>query len=177
MTIIAATGLTLTGLYSTDETTATTLPIGTWAGQAYRTMARVVVPVAAGDLLDIDGRARVTNDAPDPRYTVGVETGLWGYDCDSGQGSAGPWWLLDRQTGDNVDVPRHHLPISITGAYTVPADWPDGHRLVVVLRCDAASTAARAGDALTVDNLTRLTVRRRTALAPAPAPVSLREAK
>lgn len=159
-------GATLAAVYSTNETTATTLPIGTWAGQAYRTMARLIVPVNPGDVLDIDGRARVTNDAPLPRYTVGVSTGLWGYDCDDGVGSAGPWWLLDTQTGDNVDPARHHMPVSITAVYTVPADWPDGHRLVVVLRCDAASTQARADDALTVDKLTRLTARRWTTPTP-----------
>lgn len=149
-------------VYSTNETTASTLPVGSWAGQLPRTMARLIVPVAAGDVLDIDGRARVTNDASLPRYPVGVETGLWGYDCDDGYGSDGMWWLLDAQTGDNVTPDRHHLPVAITGVYTVPADWPAGHRLVVVLRCDAESTAARADDALTVNPLTRLTVRRWT---------------
>lgn len=167
MTIITTEGMQLATVYSTDETPATTLPIGTWAGQNYRTMARLIVPVWAGDVLDVDGRARVTNDASDPRYTVGVETGLWAYDCDNGLGSKGEWWLIDRQTGDNVDVPRHHLPVAITGVYRVPDDWPDAHRIVIVLRCDAASTAARTGDALTVDDLTRLTVRRWTAPAAA----------
>jgi hypothetical protein len=167
MTITSAStgveGMALASVCSTNETTATTLPIGSWAGQAYRTIARLIVPVAPGDVLDIDGRARVTNDASEPRYNVGVETGLWGYDVDTELGSSGAWWLLDAQTGDNVTPDRHHLPVAITGVYTVPADWPAGHRLVVVLRCDAESTAARAGDALTVNKLTRLTVRRWTA--------------
>lgn len=146
-------------LYSTNTTTATTLPITPWSGQAVRTVARVIVPVSAGQVLDMDGRARFTNDAPLPRYTVGISTALWGYDVDSGLGSAGPWWTLDHSTGDNVTPDRHHIPVTITGVYTVPADWPAGHRITVVLRSDAASTQARDGDAVTADDLTRLTVR------------------
>jgi hypothetical protein len=162
MTIITTEGMALAATYSTAETTATTLPVGTHAGSMFRTMARLIVPVTPGDVLDIDGRARVTNDASEPRYTVGVTTGLWGYDVDTEEGSSGPWWLLDQETGDNVDAPRHHLPVAVTAVYTVPPDWPAGHRIVVVLRCDAESTAWRSGDALTVDPRTRLTVRRWT---------------
>jgi hypothetical protein len=160
---VATDGMTVAALYSTNVSTATTLPIGTWSGQEYRTMARVIVPVIAGDMLDCDGRARVTNDAPEPRYTVGVSTALWAYDCDDGLGSSGPWTQIDVSTGDNVDPARHHMPVAITAVYTVPATWPPGHRIVIVLRSDAASTQARANDALTVDPLTRLTVRRWTA--------------
>lgn len=152
----------LAATYSTDETTATTLPIGTWSGQAFRTMARLIAPVNAGDILVMNGRARVTADMPDPRYTVGVSTSLMGYDCDDGLGSSGPWWPLDSSTGDNVDPSRHHMPIVIHGVYQVPDSWPHGHRIVVVLRSDAASTAARSGDFVTVDKLTRLTVDRWT---------------
>lgn len=159
---VSTAGMTLTGLYTTNVSTATSLPIGTWAGQYLRTMARVIVDVAPGDVLDIDGRARVTNDAPEPRYTVGVSTALWQYDADNGLGSAGTWTQIDVSTGDNVDPPRHHLPVALTGIYTVPPDWPAGHRMVIVLRSDAASTDARPGDALTADDLTRLTVRRWT---------------
>lgn len=162
MTIITTEGMALAAEYSTDETTAVTLPVGSHAGQVFRTMARLIVPVVAGDVLGCDARARVTNDASLPRYTVGVTTGLWGYDCDDGVGSDGPWWLLDPETGDNVTPDRHHLPVAVTAVYKVPEDWPDGHHIVVVLRCDAESTAVRPGDALTVDPRTRLTVRRWT---------------
>lgn len=150
----------LAGITTTDETTATVLPITPWAGGAVRTMARDIVPVAPGDLLDIDGRARVTNNASLPRYTVGVSTSIWEYDLDDGLGSDGPWTQIDTSTGDNVSPDRHHMPLLTTAVYTVPADWPAGHRIVIVLRSDAASTQARTGDALTVDPLTRLTVRR-----------------
>lgn len=167
MTITNTEGQVLAATYSTDETTASTLPIGTWASQFFRTMARVIVPVAAGDSLKIIGRARVTADMPEPRYTVGISTSLWGYDCDGALSSSGPWWPLDSSTGDNVTPDRHHMPIVLAGFYHVPADWPTGHRLVVVIRSDAASTAARSGDCVTVDKLTRLTVDRWTTPAPA----------
>lgn len=165
MTVTTTEGMTLAAEYSTDETTATTLPITPWAGGAVRTMARVIVPVASGDILSCDARARVTNNAPEPRYTVGVSSSLWAYDCDTALGSAGPWVQIDTSTGDNVDPARHHMPLLTTAVYTVRADWPAGHRIVIVLRSDAASTQARADDALTVDPLTRLTVRRWTAQA------------
>lgn len=163
MTVITTENMILTAEYSTDETKASTLPIMPWAGQAVRTMARVIVPVAAGDVLSCDARARVTNNSPEPRYTVGVSSSLWAYDCDDGLGSDGPWVQIDTSTGDNVDAPRHHMPLLTTAVYTVPTGWPPGHRIVIVLRCDAASTQARANDALTVDPLTRLSVRRWTA--------------
>lgn len=154
-----------TGLWSTTEVTADTLPIKPWANQAYRTMLRVVVPVEAGDVLDITGRARVTNDTGrdrgEPGYNVGVGYHLWGYDVDSGQGSSGPWWRLGERNGDNVDRGRHHMPLHTEDVYRVPADWPTGHRIVVVFRGDAHSTAAVDGDTLTVDDgYGVLTVRR-----------------
>lgn len=168
MTIINTEGMVLAALYSTNEVAATTLPIGTWAGQAYRTMLRAIVPVAAGDVLDVDGWSRPTNNAALPRYTVGVTYGLWAYDVDNGLGSAGTWWHIGPECGDNVSADRHHLPIALTSVYAVPDDWPAGHRIVIVLRADAASTAARAGDALTADPLGTLTVRRWTTPDPTP---------
>jgi hypothetical protein len=52
------------------------------------------------------------------------------------------------------------MPLLVDTVYTVPADWPDGHRMTVVLRGDAHSTAAD-GQYLTVDPLYgQLTVRR-----------------
>lgn len=161
MTVTTTEGMTLAALYSTDEVTAVTtgLPVGTWAGQNYRTMLRVVVPVAAGDVLDINGWARCTNNVG---YTVGIEYGLWQYDADNGQGSSGTWTLTGPQCGDNVDPTRHHMPLAIADVYPIPPDWPEGHRIVIVLRADAASTAAQSGDKVTVDPLGTLTVRRWT---------------
>ncbi|MFF8100196.1 hypothetical protein ACF07S_10530 [Streptomyces sp. NPDC016640] len=154
-------GVTLTGVYATDEVPASTLPIGTGPAQGYRTLLRVVVPVTAGDVLDVIGRARVTNDT-DPGYTVGVGYHLWAYDADSGQGSSGPWTRISSYCGDNVDRTRHHMPLIVDTVYTVPDDWPTGHRIVVVLRGDAMSTRAD-GQSITVDKAYgQLTVRRYT---------------
>lgn len=157
MTTIAAAGLALAALYATDEVVATTLPVDL-STSTWRTMLRVVVPVAPGDVLDVDARARVTTELP---YVVGVGYHLWAYDVDDGLGSAGPWTKLGPSSGDNVDVRRHHLPIHVTAVYTMPADWPAGHRAVVAMRADAHSTAWQQGDTITVDQAYgHLTVRR-----------------
>jgi hypothetical protein len=154
-------GCTLTGLYATDEVPASSLPIGLSAGLGYRTLLRAVVPVVAGDVLDVTARARVTNDTS-PGYVVGVGYHLWQYDCDNGQGSASPWTRISSWCGDNVDRVRHHMPLYTDTVYTVPDSWPAGHRMVVVLRGDAMSTAAD-GQSITVDrDYGQLTVRRYT---------------
>jgi hypothetical protein len=154
VTITDSSGRLPTALYATDEVVATTIPVDL-PSDTYRTMLRVVVPVAAGDLLDAEGWARVTNDVGvsrgDKGYTVGVGYHLWAYDADNGQGSAGIWTRISPLCGDNVSRDRHHMPLAISTVYTVPADWPKGHRMVIVLRADAHSTAWVAGDILTVD--------------------------
>jgi hypothetical protein len=146
-----------TAIYGTDEVVAATIPVDL-SSTTYRTMMRLIVPVVAGDLLDVDGRARVTNNCG---YNIGVGYHLWAYDVDSGQGSSGPWWRISPYNGDNVDPQRHHMPLHISTLYQVPSDWPAGHRIVVVLRADAHSTAWESGDTLTVDQAYGyLTVRR-----------------
>lgn len=166
MTILTRSSLTLASLHAPDEVVAATLPVDL-ATDTWRTMLRLIVPAAAGDLLDAHGWARVTNDTGvdrgEPGYTVGVGYHLWAYDCDSGFGAAGPWWKISPSCGDNVTRARHHMPLAISTVYEVPADWPDGHRIVVVLRADAHSTAWVAGDTLTVDQeYGQMTVRRWT---------------
>jgi hypothetical protein len=154
-------GCTLAGLYATDEVPASSLPIGLSSGLGYRTLLRVVVPVVAGDVLDVSARARVTNDTA-PGYTVGVGYHLWMYDADSGQGSAGSWTRISSWCGDNVTRDRHHMPLLTDTVYVVPDGWPAGHRMVIVLRGDAMSTAAD-GQSITVDrDYGQLTVRRYT---------------
>ncbi|MFD1278012.1 hypothetical protein [Streptomyces kaempferi] len=152
-------GCTLAGLYATDEVPATKIKIQPGAGLGYATLLRVVVPVEPGDVLDISGRARVTNDTS-PSYTVGVGYHLWQYDVDNGLGASGVWTRISSFCGDNVDHTRHHMPLLTDTVYTVPADWPEGHRITIVLRGDAMSTAAD-GQYLTVDpEYGQLTVRR-----------------
>lgn len=142
-------------LHSTDEVVATSLPVDL-STETWRTMLRAVVPVAAADQLDVSAWARVTNDCG---YVIGVGWHLWAYDVDAALGSAGPWWRISLSNGDNVEPKRHHMPLHISTVYEVPADWPAGHRIVVVLRADAHSTAAQSGDVLTVDPLGSLVVR------------------
>lgn len=149
-------GLRVVALHTTDETVAASLPIGGTAGAQNRTIMRVVVPVEPGDLLDITGRARVTNDVAGIRYTVGVGFWIGGYDVDDGVPYADKTWVqMGAWSGDNVTPDRHHMPMVLTGdLYEVPADWPAGHRIVVVFRADAHSTqwaANGGGDVLTVD--------------------------
>lgn len=160
----AAGPLTLAGLHATDEVTATYLPVDAVA-DTYRTMLRAVVPVDAGDLLDVTAWARVTNNTGKDRnedgYTVGVGYHLWTYDVDTPEGDDGPWWRISPWCGDNVTRDRHHMPLAIDCVHRVPADWPTGHRIVVVLRADAHSTAWVDGDILEVDGAYgHLTVRR-----------------
>lgn len=174
MTITNLSGLTMAGFHSTNEVVASTLPVDlpttTW-----RTIMRVIVPAEPGDLLDASAWFKVTNDILPVAYPVGVGAHLWAYDCDSGQGSSGPWWRLDGEAGSvgmNVFRDLHHLTLPVAVPYQVPADWPAGHRIVIALRADAHSTAwdkdgdGLAEDKLTVDPYGRLTVRR---YAPAPA--------
>lgn len=153
-------GCTLAGLYATDEVPASRILVRNKAG-TYATLLRVVVPVTAGDVLDVSARARVTNDTS-PGYTIGFGYHLWAYDVDNGLGSSGPWTRISTWCGDNVPRDRHHMPLLTDTVYTVPADWPTGHRIVVVLRGDAHSTRAD-GQYLTVDQgYGHLTVRRYT---------------
>ncbi|WP_416983564.1 hypothetical protein [Streptomyces sp. T028] len=156
---------TLLGIHATDEVPASTLPIGLSSGLGFRTLLRIVVPVTAGDVLDVSGRARVTNDTS-PGYTVGVGYHLWMYDADNGLGSAGSWTRISSLCGDNVSRDRHHMPLLVDTVYTVPADWPVNpdtgipHRMTVVLRGDAMSTLAD-GQSITVDKeYGQLTLRR-----------------
>ncbi|MBV7671366.1 hypothetical protein STHAL_18110 [Streptomyces halstedii] len=159
LTADAPGGLPLAGLYTTNDVATAALPVDL-ATDTWRTILRVVVPVEAGDVLDVGAWFKVTNDVG---YNVGVGAHLWAYDVDSGQGTAGPWWRLDAVAGSvgmNVTKDLHHLTLPVAVPYVVPEGWPAGHRIVIVLRADAHSTAWKAGDTLTVDKVGRLTVRR-----------------
>ena len=164
------------GEYSSDVATpGVKLPVDT-VTDTWRTVVTRVLPVDPGDLLDVDARARVTNDTGVSRgtagYTVGIGAHLWIYDCDPDPDETGvvpvvsarPWTKIAPSWGDNVSRDRHHLPIHVTAHWQVPADWPVGHRIVVVLRADAHSTAAVAGDTITVDGTYTLLKVRRSAL-------------
>ncbi|MER5892271.1 hypothetical protein [Streptomyces sp. NPDC001876] len=164
MTIINLPTLSLSGFHSTNELVPSALKVdlstATWV-----TVMRVVVPVDAGDLLDVSAWFKVTNDITPTAYPVGVGAHLWAYDVDDGAPVPRPaesWWRLDEagSVGMNVDRDLHHLTLPLAVAYQVPEDWPAGHRMTVALRADAHSTAWQPADVLTVDQVGRLTVRR-----------------
>ena len=137
----------------TDEVCPSFIPIGTAPG-GYVTMLRLVCPPCVpGDILDVSGFARITDDAALPRYTVGVGYHGWAYDADDGVTPVRNkvWTLISPTCGDNVTPDRHHMPLVYCFAWQVPATWPSGHRPVIVARADAESTAVRSGDRLTVD--------------------------
>lgn len=148
-------------VYADDELVASSIPVDLTTETAVRLM-RVVVPVEAGDVLDITAEGRITND---DTYNIGVGSFLAWYDVDDGIAwpHAWPWTRIGTPTGDNVTPARHHMPLTLTRVYMVPADWPSGHRMVVNLLVDAHSTAWRSGDTLTVDAYGQLVVRRWTA--------------
>lgn len=161
MPYLTTTGLTLNTVMATDKDQPTAGSVAAGALETtgipvdlptttYRTLYRVVLgAVSPGDVLDITGEARVTNDVG---YTVGVGWHLWIYDYNNSLKTNGPWWRISPLMGDNVDTAvRHHMPLHISTLHRMPDDWPDGHRPVVVLRADAHSTAWQAGDTLTVD--------------------------
>jgi len=175
MTVINAGALDLTGFHTTNEVVPADLVIDL-STSTWKTVMRVVVPVQAGDLLDVSAWMKATNDEG---YNVGLGAHLWAYDCDPAPGPDGtvpavsvrPWWRLDGEAGsvgENVTKDTHHITLAVAVPYVVPADWPVGHRIVVVLRADAHSTAwdkdgdGVAEDRLTVDPYGRLTVRRYT---------------
>jgi hypothetical protein len=145
-------------LHAADTRVATTIPVDLSASTAVRIM-RVVVPVTAGDVLDLDADGRVTNDVG---YNVGVGWYLAWYDYDDGVPwpHAQPWTKIGTSSGDNVDPTRHHMPMKLGRAYKVPDTWLSGHRMVVNFMVDAHSTAWQAGDTLTVDDLGLLKVTR-----------------
>ncbi|MFD5137442.1 hypothetical protein ACFWMX_14570 [Streptomyces sp. NPDC058378] len=167
MTITNAPSMTLAALHTTDECATATLPVDLSA-ETWRTVLRVIVPANPGDVLDVEARARVTNDTGrnrgQPGYTCGIGYHLWAYDVDDGKGAArteADWRRISTLNGDNVSRDRHHMPLHTSTVYRLPDDWPAGHRIVVVLRVDAHSTAWVSGDTITVDGeYAHMTVRR-----------------
>lgn len=161
MTTLTTAGRQLAGMSSDDEVVAATVPVHPVPG-TYTELSRVVVEACQpGDQLEVNARARITNDCG---YTIGVGYHLWLYDVDDGLAwPHGEWTRISPFNGDNVTKPRHHMPLHCTATYELPAAWPAGHRPVVVYRGDAHSTAWQDGDALTVDQDYGLLIVRRWA--------------
>lgn len=127
---------------------AATIPVDLPTGTPV-TLARIVTgTLSAGDLLDIEAWARVTNDVG---YTVGVGYYLKGYEYTE-PGLVNPYFDVESMNGENVtpNGQTHHLPIHWSGLWEVPASL-DGKRVVLNFRVDAHSSAWQLGDTLTVD--------------------------
>lgn len=127
------------------------LAVTSKAGEGFEVILSTAASVDAGDTLDVSAYFRVTNEL---LATVGVAGHLWAYDLD---GDTTKQWRIGPANGDNVDRQRHHMPVAVSTIYSVPPDWPDGHRMAVVLKADAHSTATN-GD-LEVDRNGNLIVR------------------
>jgi hypothetical protein len=136
------------GIYSTDESVATTLPVSGAAGVSQPWLARLAIPdpVAPGDILEVDAQARVTSEL---NYNVGVGYHLWAFVVGA---STGKWWRISPLNGDNVNLARHHMPLHCDAVWTVPADWPAGGCPAIVYRGDAHSTAWQPGHKITNDH-------------------------
>lgn len=176
MTAISSTGLELVRVQSDDQLMSPTIPVDLSTETPKRLYRLVTGPLMPSDLLDIDADARVTNDcgrSGGTRYTIGVGWHLWAYSYTDPLRDKGPWWRISHFMGDNVDPTRHHMPLHISRLYQVPADWPAGDRMVIVLQADAHSTqwAANGGtDQLTADDgYGQIIVRHWAAPAAAPA--------
>lgn len=154
--------LTLTGLAATDETTVTTLPVATTA-YSNRTVLRVALAVAAGDILDVTGQMQVTNDTG---KVIGCGLHLYVYDVDlipAVPVADRPWAEIAPLTADNCPPDRHHMPLATSAVWPVPDDWPDGHRAMVVMQAAAFRSSAQSGETVRVDQAyDLLTVRRYT---------------
>lgn len=134
-----------------NEVRVDSLAVTSSAGEGLAVILGTSAPVDAGDTLDVSAYFRVTNELP---ANVGVAGHLWAYDLD---GDRSVQWRIGPSNGDNVDRQRHHMPVALQTVYSVPDTWPDGHRMAVVLKADAHSTATN-GD-LEVDPNGNLVVR------------------
>ena len=170
-------GMVATPPVWSDDAENLTIPIDL-ATTTAKLLYRAVLPATvAGDVLDISFKAGFTNNAGvdgGTRYTVGVGCHVWYYDYNDGAGFGGRVQIADELTGDNVDPTRHHLPMAAQFVWRVPADWPEGHRMVLCLLADAHSTAWQVNgghDVLDVEaGYGQIAVRRWTLPAPEPAP-------
>lgn len=124
------------------------IPVDLSTGTAV-TFGRIVTnTLHAGDLLDVEAWARVTNDVG---YTVGIGYYMKGYEY-TAPGVVNPYFAIESMNGENVtpNGQTHHLPIHWSGLWEVPAEW-DGKRIVLNFRADAHSSAWQEGDTITVD--------------------------
>lgn len=135
-----------------DTPVASSLPLDLDVN-TYRTLFRVALPVAAGDVLDIYADAKVTNDTG---IVTGIGYHLWMYNASAPSGVTrnATWREIPTSLGENVIPAVHHLVLNIGRMFIVPDDWYPGHSIGIALRADAHSTGWATnggGQAITVD--------------------------
>lgn len=146
--------------YNTGDSSelVATIPVHVTSGDNYRVIYCLDLGDApvGGEILQVSTHAQVTI----PHYdTVAVTTQL--YLADTCQSTGGT--EIGEAQGTNLDRPTHHLSINRTGSVTVE-EYNERH--YVVLLAWSASSTAKPGDHLVVDNdYGRLSVIRFTPLA------------
>lgn len=166
MTTDTARGLLLERIAQTEELVPATLPVAT--STTRRVLLRVPVPACPGDVLDVTARAQITNDTG---RVVGVGHALWVYDVDlpgSVPVADRPWTQIAPHLADNCSPDRHHMPLHMGATWTVPDDWPPGHRAMVAYQAAAFRTTPAPGETVRVDQgYGQLVVRRYVPALPA----------
>lgn len=131
--------------YTTGDASelVTFVPITVQSGGAYRAIYCLDLgdAPAGGEILTVDAHAQVTLPHWD---TVAVSTQL--YLADSCQSLGGT--EIGEAQGTNLDRPTHHLNIQRGGSITVEEY---NERRYIVLLCWSASSTAKPGDKLLVD--------------------------
>ncbi|WP_371612869.1 hypothetical protein [Streptomyces clavifer] len=143
-------GLLLERVEFTDDLVPATLPVGT--SSTHRVLLRTCVPANPGDRLDVTARAQITNDTG---KVIGVGCHLWVYDVDIEPVvpvSQRPWTRIAPHLADNCPPDRHHMPLHMGAWWTVPDDWPPGHRVMVAFQAAAFRTTPLPGETVRVDD-------------------------
>lgn len=145
-----STGRTLKDFWSSTRILPSKLPLdlspSTWIN-IINCVVGLPDQIKAGDQMVVRAWCRYTNDTG---IGAGVGCHIWYYDYNVPVEDR-VWYRVVPSCGDNVEPKRHHLPLSIEVDFELPADWPEGHRVVVVLRADAHSSIAQPGMALSVE--------------------------
>jgi len=116
-------------------------------------LLRTWVTANPGDALEVTARAQITNDTG---KIIGVGHALWAYDVDLAPEipvaqQPETWTQMAPHLAENCTPDRHHMPLEMDAWWTVPADWPPGHRVMVLYRAAAFRTTPAPGETVRVD--------------------------
>jgi hypothetical protein len=142
--------------YSTRQQNIVPLAIDCCSGALTVDNAAITLPVLDGDMLNVEAFTELANDAPAPRYTVGV--GYHIYAERTGMPATrieiGPW------VGLNIGEPTprtHYAEVVNATTWFVPEGWAGD--VTITTNVDAMSTAWRPNEFLTIrDNYGRVSV-------------------